>query len=48
MMVNYAVNVLGITIERDSIYERGECNAFSDLSEETEELKDYITLACQL
>jgi hypothetical protein len=62
MMVNYAVNVLGISTERNStitplsggeaqraegVIEKNTC-VFNDLDNETEELKTYMTLACQL
>jgi len=42
MMVNYAINVLGKTVDTSKT-----CN-FSDMNKQSEEMKEYATKACQL
>ncbi|MCX6823335.1 MAG: S-layer homology domain-containing protein [candidate division SR1 bacterium] len=42
MIVNYAINVLGRTLDTTA-----KCN-FTDMSKQTQEMKDYATKACQL
>lgn len=44
MMANYATEVLGLTPDTDET----DCEDFSDINNQSAELQDYITEACQL